>query len=140
MIGPIEGALPDKSEDHARPQKHNTSNRPAVLVVSERSLTGLLELRQQALSALEVRAGKVRTLARGDVRVCKSVGERQHAGEDGASFPSVDDASRLLSLRPEEIEEEGGTEDGGDKDTDEDVVRCDADEVVVVDHDVAVEL
>jgi len=45
-----------------------------------------------------------------------------------------------LSLRPEEIEEEGGTEDGGDEDTDEDVVRCDADEVVVVDHDVAVEL
>ena len=76
------GILPDKCEDHARPQEHNTSNRPSVLVVSERSLTGLLELRQQALSALEVRAGKVRTLARGDVSVCKGVGERKHASKD----------------------------------------------------------
>jgi hypothetical protein len=37
-----------------------------------------------------------------------------------------------MALRPEEVEEEGRTEDGSDVDADKDVVGCDADEVVVV--------
>lgn len=37
-----------------------------------------------------------------------------------------------MALRPEEVEEEGGAEDGGDVDAVEDVEGGDADEVVVV--------
>lgn len=45
-----------------------------------------------------------------------------------------------MSLGPEEVEEEGGAEDGCDINADEDVVRSDADEVVVVDGDVAIKV
>jgi len=38
-----------------------------------------------------------------------------------------------VPFEPEEVEEEGGAKDDGDVDTNEDVVRGDADEVVVVD-------
>jgi hypothetical protein len=37
-----------------------------------------------------------------------------------------------VALGPEQVEEEGGSEDGGDVDADEDVEGGDADEVVVV--------
>lgn len=40
-----------------------------------------------------------------------------------------------MALRPEEVEEEAGAEDGGYGDADEDVVGCDADVGVVVDMD-----
>ena len=38
-----------------------------------------------------------------------------------------------MTFGPEEVEEEGGAEDGGDEDADEDVIRGYADVVVVVD-------
>jgi hypothetical protein len=38
-----------------------------------------------------------------------------------------------VSLRPEEIEEEGAAKDRGDVDANEDIVGCNADKVVIVD-------
>lgn len=45
-----------------------------------------------------------------------------------------------MALRPEQVEEESGAEDGGDEDADEYIVGRDADEVVVVDCNVGGEL
>lgn len=68
-----------------------------------------------------------------DVRVREGTCQGEQAGKDAAEFPGDDYAARLAALGPEEVEEEGAAEDGGDVDADEDVVGCDADEVVVVD-------
>lgn len=60
------------------------------------------------------------------------VSESHEADEDGADFPCDSDAAGLVAFGPEEVEEEGGTENGGDGYADEDVVGGNADKVVVI--------
>jgi hypothetical protein len=58
--------IPRKSEDHARPQEHNTGDRATVLTVLQRAST---VCRQQLLCPRGVRAGHVCALTRDDVCV-----------------------------------------------------------------------
>ena len=59
--------------------------------------------------------------------------EAHHTREHTAELPSKADGLALLSLGPEQVEEESQSKDGGDVNADEDIVRGNADEVVVVD-------
>lgn len=78
-------------------------------------------------------APDVRAPGRDDDGQRDGIRER-HDGHDDGGYPPADlHGAGLVPLGPEEVEEEGGAEDGGDRDADEDVVRLDADEVVVVD-------
>jgi hypothetical protein len=85
--------VPDESEDHARPEKHDTSNRAPILLVLEWSFSGFLKHRQVSLLTLNIRTCYIRTLARHNICVRQSVGKRGYAGEDRASFPSNLDTS-----------------------------------------------
>lgn len=62
----------------------------------------------------------------------QGVGKRHDAHSNCRYLPSQAYGLGLMALRPEEVEEEGRAEDGGNGDADEDVVGCDAKEVVVV--------
>ena len=65
--------------------------------------------------------------------------QRHPADDDRADLPRQMHRRALVSLWPEQVEEEGGAEDGGDGDADEDVVGGDADNVIIVNGGVAVE-
>lgn len=121
---------PRERSHHAYPQENDTRDRATILAVPQRAPTVLDE---QPSRGPRICARNVGGLGGNDVRVGEGGGERKHAGEDGADAPGELDGGRLAAFGPEEIEEEGGAEDGGDVDADEDVVRGDADEVVVVD-------
>lgn len=122
--------IPSKRRDHARPQEHHARNRPPVVSIPHRTAAILPE---QPLCRVGIRARHVRALGRQNHRVCQRSGEREKAGQYGADAPCEFHGGCLMSLGPEEVEEEGGAEDGGDVDAHEDIVRGNADEVVVVD-------
>lgn len=65
---------------------------------------------------------------------CKSngIGEAHHAGKNGTDLPRYPDSFTLMPRWPEKIEEETCAEYCGDEDANEDVERCDANEVVIV--------
>jgi hypothetical protein len=70
--------------------------------------------------------------------ICQGARQCEQASEIGANLPRQLDGLRLSPIGPEKVEEEGAAEDGRDVYTDEDVVRGDTDEVVVVDCDAGV--
>jgi hypothetical protein len=122
--------VPEKSKHHPRPQKHDTRDGPRIPPVHER--IALPELLQQRLRRIRIHARGIRAPRGDDVRIRQRARERQHAGQHSADAPCAFDGARLGALGPEQVEEEGGAEDGGDEDADEDVERADADVVVVV--------
>lgn len=77
---------------------------------------------------------------RHDLCVCQCARQCQQARKHRAYPPSEFDSAGLDTLRPEEVEEESGSEDCGDVDADEDVEGGYADEIVVVDCGVWVEV
>jgi hypothetical protein len=97
------------------------------------SLSTLFKLSQHSLRRPRIHTSHIR-------RVCSEYnskrqgrGQREYASEDGADAPCEFDGGRFEAFGPEEVEEEGCAEDGGDVDAVEDVVGGDADEIVVVD-------
>lgn len=115
--------------DEARPQEDDAGNGAAVLAIAH----GRTAICGQQLGRLGgVDAGDVCELGGGDDGQGESGGEGEHAGKHAANAPGDLDGGRLVALGPEEVEEEGSAENGGDVDADEDVVRGGADVVVVV--------
>jgi hypothetical protein len=122
--------VPEKSKHHPGPQKHYTRNRPRIPPVHQR--IPLPELVQQPLRRRRIHTRGIRAPRRDDVRIRQRTRERQHASQHAADAPCAFDGAGLCALGPEQVEEEGGAEDGGDEDADEDVERADANVVVVV--------
>ena len=120
---------PSECSDHADPQEDNTSDRTSVLAVFQRAAAVLDEEPSGSARICTCNEGG---FAGNDVGVCEGSRKSEHAGEDGADAPCELDGLGLAAFRPEEIEEEGRAEDGGDVDANEDVVGCDANEVIVM--------
>jgi hypothetical protein len=116
-----------------QPQENNARHRPPIMLIHQRSLSTLFELRQQALRCRGICTSYI-------CRVCSQYnsqrqgrGQREYASEDGADAPCEFDGRGFEAFGPEKVEEEGGAEDGRDVDAVEDVVAGDADDVVIVD-------
>lgn len=125
-----QGYIPRERGNHARPQEYHAGDRAPVVAVAHRAAAVLA---QQAPRVRRIGAAHVGGLGGHDDGVGEGAREGEEAGEHGADAPGELDGLGLMPFGPEEVEEEGGAEDGGDVDADEDVVRGDADEVVVVD-------
>lgn len=110
----------------------------AVVSVAERGASVFGELGEERLAVRFGRAAEVSAV------ICCYHGEGQGRGEveydceHSADFPREEHGFGFVAFRPEEVEEECGAEDEGDKYSGEDVERCGADVVVVEDVDVCV--
>lgn len=123
------GYIPCKRGDHAGPQEHHTGNCTSIVSIPH---WASVVRPQEPLSFQLVHATNTSALSSDNLRVCDSTAEGEDTREDRADAPCELYAPRFLAFRPEEVEEECGTEDGGYVDADEDVVRGDTDKVIVV--------
>lgn len=124
----------DRTRDrptHPDPQENHTRHRTRILPIHERIIPA--ELFNESIPRRGVDVDEVRGAGREDDGVSERAGQREQNREHGADAPGEFHGGGLGAFGPEEVEEEGGAEDGGHVDADEDVVGGDADEVVVVD-------
>lgn len=113
----------------SKPNEHHSRDCPPIMSVLQRAAA---IQPQQCLRLIGIHARDVRLVRRRDDREGQRGREHHDASEDAADFPRQTHGAGFVAFGPEEVEEEGCAEDGGDVYADEDVEGGDADVVVVV--------
>lgn len=125
-----ENSSGSECRDHSGPNEDYRCNGSAVVPIPQRAATVFC---QQPFCSRRVRATHICALSCENNCIRQRRTQSERACQHGTDAPGELYSCGLASLGPEEVEEEGRSKDSGDVNADEDVVRGDANIVVVVD-------
>lgn len=117
------------NEDPADPTKHDRSDDTGAVLVIENNLA---VLRNESVSFRCAHTGHVCAVSSDNDGHSDTTGKVDEDTSNGRKLPAKSDTVILMSLGPDQVEEESTTKDGGNVDASENVVRSNTNIVVVV--------
>jgi hypothetical protein len=132
LLKPVLGDIPDSHADPTNPCEDNSSDCPPVLPVGQRYPAILLVVCQHAIRLSLCNARHIRAPYSRDAGQCNRTRQVEYHREYSTGLPRNPHTLRFMSLRPKEVEEERRAEDEGNEDSGKDVVRRDANVIIVV--------